>query len=246
MTDADLACLPSADGILLAEGQAPEMTVLPKAGSVLLMALDAIALGACDASGRSTRYARRLALGLLFCAGGDACLELEHSKSLAPMKEGLFLAGLGCFLIGHLLYVWAFTANRFKLRPIVVSPLMGYVLCVFLVLQPHLPTALLAPVFIYACAIGWMVVLACSRQPAGTHSQWSKRSAVCGALIFTVSDTVLALNKFVSPIQGAKGIVMATYFLGQAAIAASARGAGGKPVKSKGTDGTASAKTKKP
>jgi uncharacterized membrane protein YhhN len=77
-----------------------------------------------------------------------------------------------------------------------------------------------------------MVILACSRQPAGTtHSRWSSRTAIAGALLFGVSDTVLALDRFVpwAKHSAAPGLVMSTYFMGQGLISLSAKGAGGKP-----------------
>jgi len=44
-------------------------------------------------------------------------------------------------------------------------------------------------------------------------------SASSGALLFFISDTVLALNKFVAPIPNGRVIVMITYHLGQILIA---------------------------
>jgi uncharacterized membrane protein YhhN len=91
-----------------------------------------------------------------------------------------------------------------------------------------------------------MVILACSRQPAGTtHSRWSSRTAIAGALLFGVSDTVLALDRFVpwAKLSAAPGLVMSTYFMGQGLISLSAKGAGGKP-KTAGGSTRSSAKGK--
>lgn len=216
-------------GLALGRGDPPEDTVVPKAGAVLIMAPLALNLSAMSVRDGSKKYARRIAAGLLLCACGDACLELENSESFEDIKGLLFLGGLGSFLVGHVLYIAAFAVNRFKIRLLVSTPLLLYVLGIFLVLYDSLPSGLIAPVGLYASTIGWMAVMACSRQPAGVaHSTWSKCTAVAGALLFAASDTVLAINKFVKPIPQAKGVVMATYFGAQALIAASVRGAGGR------------------
>jgi uncharacterized protein with von Willebrand factor type A (vWA) domain len=56
---------------------------------------------------------------------------------------------------------------------------------------------------------------------------------VCAAVavVVGVSDTVLALDRFVpwAKHSAAPGLVMSTYFMGQGLISLSAKGAGGKP-----------------
>ena len=47
----------------------------------------------------------------------------------------------------------------------------------------------------------------------------SRTSGLVGALLFIVSDTILAYNKFVSPLPMAKVMVMVTYYAGQYFIA---------------------------
>ncbi len=219
-------------GLTLADKNVPpEHSVIPKVGAVLLMALLSLVLGSSGYDG-SERYARRVAVGLTLCACGDACLEMESMEGLeVRQKKALFLGGLGAFLLGHLVYIFAFASNKYVLKLRVICPLLAYVLGVFLVLYPSLPAELVAPVFIYACAIGWMAIMACSRSAAGAHTRWSERAAAAGALIFAVSDTVLAVNRFVTPLRAAKALIMVTYFVGQAAIAISSRGAGAKLAK---------------
>ena len=218
--------------LALARNDPPEKVVIPKVSAVVLMAPLALNLAAFIAGEDSGKYARRLAVGLILCAAGDACLELEGSPSFASVKELLFLGGLGAFLAGHLVYIAAFAVNRFKIRTVVATPVLTYVLVVYIILYPNLPRALLAPVFVYASAIGWMMVMACSRLPAGTaHSAWSARTASAGGVIFALSDTVLAINRFVVTLPAAKGFVMTTYFLAQALITASAVGAGSRKTK---------------
>ena len=53
-------------------------------------------------------------------------------------------------------------------------------------------------------------------------SNKSKLFAIVGAIFFLISDTILAINKFNSPIKYGKTYVMITYYLGQTFIGASA------------------------
>ena len=50
---------------------------------------------------------------------------------------------------------------------------------------------------------------------------WRKIYAAIGATLFVISDTVLAINKFCSPVAGERYIVMVTYFAAQLLIALS-------------------------
>lgn len=217
-------------GLAWSRGDPPEWIVIPKVGAILLMAPLATQLGASEAADDSASYAWRIGVGLVLCAVGDACLEFEGSPAFSPnSKSILFLGGICSFLAGHVAYIFAFSVNRFKIRALFAIPLLGYACMLFLYLRPYLPSALIAPVFIYATAIGWMAVMACSREPAGAANASSSRwAAVSGAAFFIASDSVLAISKFVAPLRDAKSIVMATYFLAQGLITFSARGAGGR------------------
>ena len=135
-------------GLALMRGEPQSNAVIPKAGAVLLMAPLALNLGASVVGEDSSRYARRICAGLIFSAGGDACLALEDGDAYKDVKQLLFLGGLGCFLVGHLLYMSAFAANRFKVRKAVAAAIFVYVLSIFIVLYPSLPTALIAPVLL--------------------------------------------------------------------------------------------------
>src|SRR5258708_31645669 len=72
---------------------------------------------------------------------------------------------------------------------------------------------LIVPVAIYMCAITAMVLSAIlARFP----NPW----IAAGALLFLVSDSVLAVNKFKTPIPYRDLLVWSTYYLGQYSIAA--------------------------
>ena len=152
-------------GLALMRGEPQSNAVIPKAGAVLLMAPLALNLGASIVGEDSSRYARRICAGLIFCAGGDACLALEDSDAYKDVKQLLFLGGLGCFLVGHLLYMSAFAANRFKVRKVVAAAILVYVLSICIVLYPSLPTALIAPVLLCKAELARACVPCTSTRP---------------------------------------------------------------------------------
>ena len=70
----------------------------------------------------------------------------------------------------------------------------------------YLPSDLVAPVAVYCAAIATMAARAYVRPPGFLHA--SNFLGVVGAFTFMVSDSVLAINKFVLPFGAAQTIVM--------------------------------------
>lgn len=158
---------------------------------------------------------RLTALGLAVSAGGDLAI------------EGSFMLGLVMFLAAHLAYVGAFVADERRPRLLYAIPFMAYAgaACRFLVPRvvgdlAH-PAGLsdVAPVGVYALAIATMMWRAAARVRPGERAGWI---ALAGALCFGLSDTLLALHRFRSPVPGAGYAIMLTYWAGQLGIAASA------------------------
>jgi uncharacterized membrane protein YhhN len=72
--------------------------------------------------------------------------------------------------------------------------------------------SLAGPVMLYVCVITVMVASAIL---AGFSTTW-----VCsGAILFLISDSILAVNKFKSPVPMAGYLIWATYYLAQFGIA---------------------------
>jgi len=152
-----------------------------------------------------------LALG----AGGDA--------ALAQRGERAFLVGLGAFLLAHLAYVWLFAthwqgweiAAREPWRIALGLALLA--LCAFMVvrLRPAVGGALGLPVAAYTAAILAMGLAALLVPGWGVPA---------GAVLFIVSDTLLAARKFLLSPQAASDprlgwAVWGFYYLAQALIA---------------------------
>jgi len=156
------------------------------------------------------------ALGLLFSLGGDIFLMLPREQ---------FIPGLVSFLIAHICYLIGFNSanpvyNAASLILLVVVMFTGYLVYrrVALGLQASGQSKLKLPVLVYSIVISLMLFSALSTLIQPDWRIYAAVFASSGALLFFISDTTLALNKFVSPIPNARVITMVTYHLGQILI----------------------------
>lgn len=157
------------------------------------------------------RYSRWIAAGLVASLAGDLLLELSPAT---------FAAGLVAFLSAHILYIKAFLSRSRELRPALALPFAAWGGLAFFTLAPGLG-AMRLPVAIYTLAItvmGWRAT-ALLGAPASTGEPM--RTAA-GAILFLLSDTLLAFNRFHEPIEGAGYGIILLYWAGQVGIAASA------------------------
>ena len=163
---------------------------------------------------------------------GDFLLEIE----------GLFVAGLLAFLVAHLAYTFAFLSDERRLRLVRAVPFVVWIASARAYLAPNLHR-LAVPVTVYMLAIGimmWRAAARVGREGAAVPPEWS---ALVGAILFGLSDTLLAVNRFRAPVPFAGVLVILLYWAAQYAIARSAlderapewRG----PVVSPGTIGAA-------
>ena len=155
-------------------------------------------------------YQGWIVLGLVFSLAGDIFLMLPQDR---------FIAGLVSFLGAHLCYIAAFAGEGgFRLHLISLLPFLLYAALLVGYLWPHLGR-LRGPVVVYAQAIllmGWQGV-----------ARWLELSsgpallAALGAILFLISDSALAINRFARPFAQAQAVVLGTYFLAQWLIALS-------------------------
>ncbi|MCB9745845.1 MAG: lysoplasmalogenase [Alphaproteobacteria bacterium] len=152
------------------------------------------------------RYSRLLAAGFFMSALGDLFLALE----------GLFLPGLGSFLVAHVLYIVAFSMDRPTLHPLRAIPFALFAGLVLTVLWPGLGDMAL-PVAVYTCVISTMLWRAAARlDPEEGLRTWV---GFMGAGSFALSDSMIAVNLFHTPLYDSNEAVMVTYWLGQLGIA---------------------------
>ncbi len=91
---------------------------------ILLLAYGVKSSVTTTTSPAARSFARWMWYGLVVCAAGDALLH-AHDNQLRD-DEGLFVAGLGAFLIGHLLYTVAFSVGGgLAFAPVAAVPLFA-------------------------------------------------------------------------------------------------------------------------
>jgi uncharacterized membrane protein YhhN len=169
-----------------------------------------LTVAACSPPAHGARYQLAITLGLACSLFGDIFLMLPRDR---------FLPGLGSFLLAHLAYLVAFTSGTsIAATSPLLLPLLAAAALLLYRLWPALGRLRL-PVALYTGTILLMAWQAWSRQRA--LSTPGSTLAAIGATLFMVSDAILALNRFHRPLPGAQAVVMTTYAIAQALIAAS-------------------------
>lgn len=169
---------------------------------LLVKPIPVLALIAWLATTPATTYRRWIMLGLAFSVLGDILLAIPAD---------LFVFGLAAFLCAHLAYLRGYCS--LSLHP--AYPALAFALLVgsalFSLLASHGLGPLLVPVALYALAIGSMLwrALACGGV------------AALGACAFVFSDSLIGINRFVSPFAAAEYLIILSYWLGQWLISAS-------------------------
>jgi uncharacterized membrane protein YhhN len=154
-------------------------------------------------------------LAIIFSLAGDVSLMFDSINSL------YFIIGLISFLISHVFYIIAYRQHQNseqadslqgiqKLRAAFPIVLAGTGLVV--ILYPSLGT-LKFPVIVYAIVLVVMALNALFR--LGRTSAVSFWFVFVGALFFMVSDSILAINKFLSPLPQSGLLIMSTYISAQ-------------------------------
>jgi alkenylglycerophosphocholine/alkenylglycerophosphoethanolamine hydrolase len=161
-----------------------------------------------------------IAGGLAWSVVGDVLLAMID---LGADKNLLFGAGLGAFLIAHLFYIGFFASRGRGLMPLRVLPFLAWGVVVFVLVQGKLGP-LMIPVAVYILVIVTMMWRAFCLTDGDGRTLSLAQTAAWGALLFGISDTLIALNKFWMPIPGAAYAIIVTYWVGQLGIARASRG----------------------
>jgi len=160
--------------------------------------------------GNALSVYKMMIIGGLVCSlAGDIFLMLPTDR---------FLAGLAAFLLAHICYITAFAADINSLSWWPLIPLIVWGIGFYLFISPSLGKIKI-PVIVYIGIILVMTWLAWERWIQ--TGQIETLLVLIGAVLFAISDTILAANRFKGPYKPAQVLTLATYFAAQWLIASS-------------------------
>lgn len=147
-----------------------------------------------------------LLLGLFLSMVGDISLLFKNG----------FVMGLAAFLCAHIAYIFMLRRETTRWLPSASAAILCAAAgaALYSYLWTHgLPHNLRWPVLAYVCVIATMAAQAIGRAkylrtPAAVY-------VAAGAISFMVSDSILAMDKFVAAVPGAYLWVLGTYYLAQ-------------------------------
>jgi sterol desaturase/sphingolipid hydroxylase (fatty acid hydroxylase superfamily)/uncharacterized membrane protein YhhN len=149
-----------------------------------------------------------LVAGLAFSLAGDVLL----------MLQGLFIPGLVSFLVAHLCYLALFRRGvPWFASGRALAGTLGAGLVMYAILFPFLGPLLKVAVAAYALVIALMAAQAIGR--AVVLRDAGASAVAAGAVLFMLSDALLAINRFATPLPLAPLWVLGTYYAAQVLIA---------------------------
>lgn len=150
-------------------------------------------------------------LALIFSLIGDVALLFDGINPI------YFIVGLASFLLAHVMYVLVFLKQRDKKKKPLgfISLMLIYAAFLFYILKDGLGD-LLIPVIVYMIVILSMSTSAFLREKQNNIASYNW--VFIGAILFMVSDSILALDKFYQSFQLSSLLIMSTYALAQYCI----------------------------
>lgn len=146
-----------------------------------------------------------VSLGLFFSGVGDVILEIDAVT--------MFVYGMLAFAVAHLFYISVFL-RQVKLtvwRVVAVVILLCYSLVLGYILYPN-TGAMYTPLIIY---LGIILMMAIS----ATLGSKNGFLIALGSWLFIISDSLIAINRFILPFQSSGLWIMITYYAAQGLIA---------------------------
>ncbi|MCP9765855.1 lysoplasmalogenase [Lacihabitans soyangensis] len=145
---------------------------------------------------------RNLFIALFFSLLGDVFLMFG--------SELYFMLGLGSFLVAHVFYILLFK-TQFNFSLLKSLPFAAATFGYILFIKAGIGQNLLIPVSVYCFVITLMGIFAAGRK-TNIHSY---NLVLLGSILFIVSDSLIAFNKFYSPLPASSFWVMSTYGIAQ-------------------------------
>jgi len=164
-----------------------------------------------ETKGKSTCHKVLVIGALAFSLGGDILLLFWWN---------MMIFGLLSFLATHLIYIFIFFRGRFremmtfpKLAGALFVILYGEVFYCILFFSPGMAPFMRIPVLVYASAFTIGIIAAISRyKKVNRNSFWL---LLLGAVLFLISDSIIAVHKFIQPYHWSFLFIMSFYFTGQ-------------------------------
>ncbi|XP_065084802.1 lysoplasmalogenase TMEM86A [Ochlerotatus camptorhynchus] len=155
---------------------------------------------------KSHRYKHLILIGLIFSCSGDILLNYD-----------LFEAGMAGFGVAQIFYISAFGFHPVK--PWFALPLYGLGATAVGFMFDNLPLVIKICLPIY----GILLLTMCWRSLARIDSAKNILRMTCGvgSILFMISDSIIAIDKFYTPIRNAQVAIMVTYYVAQFGIALS-------------------------
>jgi uncharacterized membrane protein YhhN len=139
----------------------------------------------------------------------------------ARVDAAFFLFGLVAFLVAHLYYIRTFFGigsglGYLREKPVWALPFFAFLGLLLACLWGGIPIPMRGAVVVYGLVITSMalsVLRLRNRVPTATFT-----SIMVGAVLFVLSDSLIAINKYGRPLPFSGVLIMATYILGQFGI----------------------------
>ncbi|RPH88950.1 MAG: lysoplasmalogenase [Calditrichaeota bacterium] len=177
----------------------------------------AVAVLSFAAPNHNLLYSMGVLIGLLFSLGGDIALMFQQNRKA-------FMIGLIFFLLAHIAYTLIFSLwGRFTTWDILSAMVLFTAAALFYRLIHSGLANMKTPVIIYMVIISAMVHRATASFASPVFSKHQAAAIIGGALLFYMSDIVLAANRFWKPLKYHR-LSLALYYSGQWLIAWSASG----------------------
>ena len=163
-----------------------------------------ILIALIEKSPNTPSYKTLLTIALVFCAIGDYTIQW-------------FIVGLSFFLIGHLFYIGCFITAKEKSAPIWIKIIllifggimMGWLGSTLLKNNEIVLAIAVCAYIIVILTMGW------------TAFRTGSKYAIIGAILFIISDSILAINRFIFNIEFSHQLIMSTYYGAQILMALS-------------------------
>jgi uncharacterized membrane protein YhhN len=205
LASAALAILSSVMGLLPVHFVCKPLTMLLAIGLVYLRASQTRAM---------ERFDLLLIAALAASMAGDVLLMLPG---------GYFVPGLAAFLLAHLFYIALFRQGIAwfpSRRALLLAPAVGAAMYVWVwsgLTDPILKVAVAA----YVSVISLMVAQAIGR--ATVLRDTASKAVALGACVFMLSDSLIAINRFVQPLPTVSLWVLTTYYAAQILLVRNSR-----------------------